>query len=118
MEVYRFLVRDEWEEVLACSANGDVLRGSLDALEAAQIAGRELKVAIAGLAADLGEDEADGPDGPAHEVFSSVGSGFFHTRARLYTCSTHPLVRVAPAAPLRDRSFGWGVPGGFLRSAG
>jgi hypothetical protein len=51
-------------------------------------------------------------------VFTSVGSGFFHTRARLYTCSTHPLVRVASAVPLEYRSGGWDVAWVFLRTDG
>ena len=54
MEVYRYFVRDDWQELLAHDAAGRVERGSIDAIEAAQIAGREIKVAIAGLAADLG----------------------------------------------------------------
>lgn len=31
---------------------------------------------------------------------------------------THPLVRVAPAVPLRYRSFGWDVVWVFLRTDG
>ena len=75
MEIYRYFVRDDWEELLAHDADGQVTGGSFDALEAAQIAGREFKVGIRGL--------ARGPRrwAPEHEVFSLVGSGFFHTRA-------------------------------------
>ncbi len=49
METYRYVVRDDWQEVLAHDADGRVVRGSFDALEAAQVAGREFKVGIAGL---------------------------------------------------------------------
>ena len=111
MEVYRFFVRDEWEELLACDAEGRPIRGSVDNIEAAQIAGRELKVGIRDLAADLGA-------GPSHEVFSLLGSGFFHTRMRLYNALTHPLVRVAPAVPLDYHSRGWDVAWVHLRTDG
>ena len=49
-------------------------------------------------------------DGPGHEVFTLLGSGFFHTRMRLYDALTHPLVRVAPQIPLVYRSFYWYSP--------
>ena len=111
MEVYRYFVRDDWQELLAHDADGNVERGSIDAIEEAQIAGREIKVAIRGLAADLGA-------GPDHEVFTLVGSGFFHTRMRLYDTLTHPLVRVAPAIPLEYRSNGWDVTWVYLRTDG
>jgi hypothetical protein len=111
METYRFFVRDEWEELLAHDADGRVERGSVDAIEGGQIAGRELKVGIRGLGDSLG-------DGPDHEVFTLVGSGFFHTRMRLYDALTHPLVRVAPAIPVEYRSFGWDVAWVFLRTDG
>ena len=111
MEVYRYFVRDDWQELLAHDADGNVERGSIDAIEEAQIAGREIKVGIRGLAADLGA-------GPDHEVFTLVGSGFFHTRMRLYDTLTHPLVRVAPAIPLEYRSNGWDVAWVYLRTDG
>jgi hypothetical protein len=111
MEVYRFFVRDDWDELLAVDERGRAIRGSIDAVEAAQVAGREIKVGIRDLCADLGE-------GPAHEVFSSLGSGFFHTRMRLYAALTHPLVRVAPARPVVYRSFGWDVAWVHVRTDG
>jgi hypothetical protein len=115
METYRYFVRDDWEEVLAAEADGTVTAGSFDALEAAQIAGREIKVGIRDLAAELG-----GPDGPAvgHEVFTPVGSGFLHTRPRVYAALTHPLVRVAAADPMRYASANWDVAWVFLRTDG
>ena len=110
-EAYRYFVRDDWQEVLAHDADGRVTAGSFDALEAAQVAGREIKVGVRDIAAGLGA-------GPEHEIFTNVGSGFLHTRARLYTALTHPLVRVAPAVPLRYRSSGWDVVWVFLRTDG
>ncbi len=102
MEVYRYFVRDDWEELFAADADGQPVRGSIDAIEKAQIAGRELKVGIRDLCMELGA-------GPTHEVFSLLGSGFFHTEMRLYDALTHPLVRLAPALPLEYHSFGWDV---------
>jgi hypothetical protein len=111
METYRYFVRDDWQELLAVDPAGCVERGSIDAIEAAQIAGRELKVGIRGLCAELG-------DGPADEVFSLLGSGFFHTRMRVYDALTHPLVRVAPAIPVEYRSGGWDVAWVHVRTDG
>ncbi|HEX6868930.1 MAG TPA: hypothetical protein VF119_09000, partial [Candidatus Limnocylindrales bacterium] len=94
METYRYFVRDDWEEIFAHDADGRVTAGSFDALEAAQVAGREIKVGIRELAADLSTGAATGP--AVHTVFTPIGSGFLHTGPRLYAALTHPLVRVAP----------------------
>ena len=120
MEVYRYFVRDDWDEVLAHDADGVVTGGSFDALEAAQIGGREIKVGIRDLAADLGVRSDQGNEAPAvpHEVFTSVGSGFLHVRARLYNALTHPIVRIAAADPLRYRSGNWDVAWVHLRTDG
>ena len=111
MEVYRFFVRDDWEEVFAADVDGRPTLGSIDAIEDAQLAGREIKIAIRDLCSDLGR-------GPSHEVFSSLGSGFFHAGMRLYDALTHPILRVAPAAPLEYRSFGWDVAWVHVRTDG
>ena len=111
MEVYRFFVRDDWTELLAHDRQGRVESGSFAAVEQAQIEGREIKVGLRELCADLG-------DGPAHEVFSLVGSGFVHTGRRFYEALSHPLVRVAPGVPLQYRSFGWDVTWVFARTDG
>jgi len=98
-EVYRFFVRDDWQEILAHDAEGTVMAGSFAALEAAQLAGREIKVGIRDLAADLG------PPGISigTQTFTLVGSGFVHVRAGLYVTLTHPLVRAAAAIPITVR---------------
>ena len=115
MEVYRFFVRDEWTELLAHDADGRVTAGSFAALEEAQIAGREIKVGIRDLGADLA---TDGVPSVSHETFTLVGSGFLHVRAGLYVTLTHPLVRVAGAVPLRYGSRNWDVAWVFLRTDG
>jgi hypothetical protein len=117
METYRYFVRDDWEQILAHEADGTVTAGSFDALEAAQIAGREIKVGIRDLASDL--HRSGGPEvPPRHEVFTPIGSGFLHTGPRVYAALTHPLVRVAPSHPLRYGSGGWDVAWVFLRTDG
>lgn len=115
MEMYRYIVRDEWVEVLAHDADGRVTSGTFEALEAAQIEGREVKVGIRGLGDDLAPA---GTDPLPHEVFTLVGSGFVHVRAGLYVTLTHPLVRVAPRIPVRYRSRSWDVAWVFLRTDG
>jgi hypothetical protein len=114
METYRFIVRDDWEELLAHDADGRVTAGSFAALEAAQIAGREIKVGIR----DLGADLAATGSRSSSETFSLVGSGFVHVNAGLYVTLTHPLVRLAATAPIRYRTGNWDVAWVFLRTDG
>ena len=102
---YRYFVRDNWRQVLACTAEGEVVSGSVAELAAAFAGGCEIKVGIGQLCADLGE-------GPAHEVFVQTHSGYYYTEQRLFVAATHPLVRVAPAIPLQYRSGNWD--GGWL----
>lgn len=115
MEVYRFFVRDDWQEILGHDADGHVTSGSFAALEDAQVAGQEIKVGIR----DLGADLAPGGMAPApSETFSLVGSGFVHVRAGLYVALTHPLVRLATGIPARFASGNWDVAWIFLRTDG
>ena len=115
METYRVIVRDEWQEVLAHDAEGRVTAGSFEALEAAQMTGREVKVGITDLGAELA---SAGTDATPHEVFTLVGSGFLHVQAGLYVTLTHPLVRIAPTVPIRYRTGTWDVAWVFLRTDG
>ena len=103
-DYYRFQVCDQWHELFAHDALGRVLSGSFDELVAAVAEGRELKLGIRDLCADLG-------DGPSHEVFVHVGPCYHYTERRQLIAAAHPLVRVAPSIPLVYRSrrwdFGW-----------
>jgi hypothetical protein len=102
-EEFRYLVRDDWREVLSHSARGAVRSGSVKALADAFASGCEVKVAVRNLCRDLAE-----PDAPAdHEVFVQAGSCYYYTEQALFIAGTHPLVRVRPAVPLRYRSRGW-----------
>jgi len=70
---YRYLVRDEWRQVLAHDAGGRVTGGSLEALTDAFAEGREIKVAIAGLCAELSEDPEHAV---RHELMVHCGPGW------------------------------------------
>lgn len=97
---FRFLVRDEWQQVCATAADGEVVSGSVAELAEAFAKGCEVKVGISGLGGDLGE-------GPAHEIFVQTHSGYYYTEQQLFIAGTHPLVRVAPSIPLRYGSGNW-----------
>jgi hypothetical protein len=113
-DVLRYFVRDDWTEVLHHAADGTVLAGSVDALAAAFARGAEIKVGITGLCADL----ASGEEPPAHEAFIQAGSCYYYSQRKLFIAGAHPLVRVAPAIPLRYRSRGWDYGWLLLRSDG
>lgn len=117
MEVYRYFVHDSWDQVLAHTADGKVTDGSFDAIEKAQIEGREMKVAIQGLCHDLAGAGTESASLP-HETFSALGSSFVHTKHRYYEVLTHPIVRVAPNVPMKYASQNWDVSWVFLRTDG
>jgi hypothetical protein len=108
-EVYRFWVRDEWEEILVHDGDGTVRYGSLEALIDAFSSGREIKVAVGGLCDDLFMKTSGSPEqsAPAHEVFVHTGPGYYCTRRRLFTAGTQPVVRVCPGVPMGYTSGGW-----------
>lgn len=114
MEVYRYFVRDEWTEVFAHDENGRALRGDFAALEAAQLAGREWKIGIRGLCGSLTKSGA----ALDHEIFSHCGSSFLHTGRRFHELLTHPIVRVAPAIPVKYASGNWDVVWVSIRTDG
>ena len=97
---YRFCVSERWRQVLAHDERGAVRSGSVEELGEALRQGRELKVAVGGLCADLS-------GATAHEVFVHVGASWHMTGSGTVVAGTHPVVRVAPAIPLRYRSGGW-----------
>ncbi|MDB6094981.1 MAG: hypothetical protein JWM32_2543 [Verrucomicrobia bacterium] len=103
-EVYKYWVCDDWQEVLAHTAEGKVDSGSVGALEEAFAGGREVKVGIVGLCADLAGASAEVV---SHEVFVHCGSCYYYTESKLFMAAAQPVVRVQPAIPLRYRSEGW-----------
>ena len=103
-EIYRFYVSDDWQEVLSHTADGEIVSGSVDALADEFARGREFKVGIRGLCADLADDPASAP---GHEVFAHIGPGYYYTKRKLFLAETHPLVRVGSGIPLAYSSRGW-----------
>ncbi len=103
-ETYRFWVHDVWEEVLSHSADGTVLAGSIETLAGEFSRGRDVKVGIRGLCADLTPDLTRAVD---HEVFVHVGSSYYYTEQKRLWAGTQPVVRVKPAIPMRYESKGW-----------
>ena len=114
-ETYRFWVCDDWEEVFAHSADGKVRSGSIDALAEEFARGRDVKVGIGGLCADLAEDPKRAIQ---HEVFVQCSSCYYYTERKQFMAGSHPVVRVKPAIPLRYRSKGWDFGWLMLRSDG
>jgi len=110
----KYFVREDWAEVLAHDAEGRVRHGSVAELAAAFRRGAEFKVGLAGL--------CDGLSGAAeslpHEVFVQCGSCYFYPERPLFIAGTHPLVRVAPAMPLRYASGNWDYSWLVVRSDG
>jgi hypothetical protein len=106
--LFRYLVCDNWQEVFAHTAEGQAAFGSLDALSEAFCEGREIKVGIRGLCADLSDKTgAGGASAPDHTVFVQTGPGYYCTQRKLFSAGCQPVVRVLPAIPMRYGSRGW-----------
>lgn len=107
-DVFRFCVRDNWQELLHHTSDGTVLSGSLDDLIEAFSAGCSIKLGIAGLCGSLTNPDEGSVD---HEVFVQGGSAYYYMEQRLFMIGTHPIVRIRPSIPMRYSSnewdFGW-----------
>ena len=114
-EVYRFLVRPAWREVLQHDASGQITQGSLADLVASFTSGSAIKVAVSGFADRLC---TEGHNSTAHEVLVQVGSAYYYTETELFVAGTHPLIRVRPGVPLRYTSGGWDFGWLLVRSDG
>jgi hypothetical protein len=110
-ERYRYLVRDDWQEVLSHRADGTVDSGSLLALADAAAEGKEIKVGIRNLCGELYDSSSLGIE---HTVFVKVGPVYHFTDSKVFCAGTHPVVRVRPGIPMRYESgnwdFGWLMP--------
>ena len=111
-EVYRYFVRNDWEEVLSHDADGEVQSGSVEALVSAFSEGCAVKVGISSLCSDL----ADSP--MEHEVFVEIGSSYCYLEQGLFIAGSHPVVRVKPDIPLSYQSRGWDFGWLLLRTDG
>lgn len=103
-DLYRYLVCDEWVEVFSHTAEGAVVSGSLKALCDAFAEGREIKVGIRGLCADMLERPEAALD---HTVFVQTGPGYYCTERKMFCAGSQPVVRVRPGVPMRYTSGGW-----------
>jgi hypothetical protein len=108
---YRWLVRDDWRQVLSHDERGEVIDGSLEALADAFRAGCSVKVAVRDLCRDL---STPGDPVVEHEVIVELGSMYYHRERGFHSGESLPLVRIAPSVPLRYRpsnwNFGWILP--------
>ena len=112
---YRFIVRDDWEEVFTHTDAGVPQTGSLDRLIEAFRDGCEVKISVRGLCDDLARgDLVPTP----HEVFVQTHSCYFATERSLFTAGTHPLVRVRPCVPAQYETHGWDFGWVMARSDG
>ena len=110
----KYFVRDDWTEVLAHDPDGNVQRGSMTDLMSAFRRGAEFKVGLSGICDDLQTSK------PVlrHEVFIQCGSVYLYTEQPLFVAATHPLVRVAPAVPLKYASENWDYSWAVVRTDG
>lgn len=113
-EVYRYFVRDDWEEVLCHDADGSVLSGSVEALVSAFSEGCAVKAGISGLCSDLADQNAP----VAHEMFVEIGSSYCYLEQGLFLAGSHPVVRVKPQIPMSYQSRGWDFGWLLLRTDG
>jgi len=100
-DIYRFCVHNVWRQVYAHDEKGLPTEGSLDNLVEAFAQGAEVKIGIRNLCNDLGQTPMD------HEVFVHLGSCYYYTDSKLFLGCSHPVVRVAPAIPMRYQSSAW-----------
>ena len=110
-DVFRYFVRDNWQQVLEHDINGAVVSGSVDDLANAFASGQQVKLAIRGLCSDLG-GTID------HEVFVRAGSCYYYTEQTLFIAGADPLVRIRPSIPLRYSSGGWDISWVMARTDG
>lgn len=108
---YRWLVCDDWQELLAHDADGAMTSGSLESLCDAFRSGHSIKVGVKNLCRELAPP---GSQPVEHEVFVELGSMYNHTAQGFLSGESLPLVRIAPGIPLRYASgnwnFGWILP--------
>ena len=119
-DIFRYCVREQWQEVYSHDSLGNRIAGSVDDLAGAFAEGSEVKVAIRGLCNDVGLipnfpglDRTPAPS-VDHEVIIPMGSCYYYTKAKQFMAAANPVVRVKPAIPMRYGSgnwdFGWVMP--------
>ncbi len=103
-DLFRFLVRDDWQEVLSHDAEGKILSGSSEILGQNVADGKEVKIAVKNLCSDLDDNSNEVIP---HEVFVKTGSCYYYTKQKVFIAGTHPLVRVKAAVPVQYKTQAW-----------
>ena len=115
-DVFRYFVRDDWQQVLEHDDQGVVQSGSVKDLAAAFTAGRQVKLALRNLCSDLpSKGEVNQIE---HEVFTRGSSCYYYTKQNLFITGADPLIRVGPCIPLQYSSGGWDVSWVMARTDG
>ena len=111
---YKYLVQDDWTEVLSHDENGNVLSGSASLLDEASSAGCEIKVAISGICDRLCKDG----NKIKHELFIGTGPHYYYSESGFMVVETRPFVRVAPSIPMAYKKGNWDFGWAIARSDG
>lgn len=111
---YKFLVQDDWTEVLAHDENGNVISGSAKALDLASNAGCEIKIAISGICDSMYENGKKLP----HELFIETGPHYYYSKSGFMVIETRPFVRVYPEIPMTYKKGNWDFGWAIARSDG
>lgn len=114
-DVFRYFVRDRWEEFLVHDSEGRVQSGSLPSLIEAFQAGRAIKVGVRGV---CGGPDDGGDAARDHELFVQTHSGYYASERAILSAGTHPLVRVQPRRPLAYKSGNWDFGWLFVNTEG
>lgn len=112
---YKFMVQEDWEEVLSHDADGNVISGSASALDEASGAGCDIKVAISGICDNL---FAEGEEKIKHELFIQTGPHYYYDETGFMVVETRPFVRVKPSIPVVYKSHNWDFGWAIARSDG
>jgi hypothetical protein len=102
-EIFRYMARNDWREIMNVDSSGKVISGSLEELVDAFASGCAVKVGVGGICDDL---DADGTE-TAHELFVEAGPCYYNTRRKIFTTGTRPVVRVSPTIPMVYKHKGW-----------
>lgn len=114
-DTYKFWVSDDWTAVYANDEAGNTVAGSIAELADAFSGGKEVKVGIRGLCADVQHPQVGSMQ---HEVFVHCGSCYYYTKSNWFCAASQPVVRVQPAIPLKYKSENWDFGWLMVRSDG
>ena len=103
-EIYKYYVKDSWQELLQHDENGIVQSGSIRDLTNAFSEGYDIKIGVKGLCADLADSHSSAVD---HEVYVKIGWCYYYTDQKLFIAASHPVIRCKPGIPLSYESNGW-----------